>query len=363
MQLVSLSITNWRNFDSARLECGDGVHVLFGRNGVGKTNLLEAIFTLCLGRSQKGAPDTVVVRSGETVYRLVGELETDDGRHELTVAYQRGVQKKVTFDGVPIRLADLYSRFCAVTAGPEDSEILAGSPGKRRLFLDLYLSQLSPKYLADLTSYQRAVQQKNSALKQKMDCQPFDDLLISHGSRICAARQAFCATVAERAPERYRRIANGESMALSYEPTFSITPDMSSEEVADSFSQRLEEFRQKEAIVETAMIGPHRDDIAFSIADYPARTHGSQGQLRTAAISLKLTLYHLLREQRQITPLLLLDEIFAELDDDRATVLMEEFGGFDQLFLTTATEPPSVLGNRARRYRIEPGQIASEVAA
>ncbi|MDZ4723331.1 MAG: DNA replication/repair protein RecF [candidate division Zixibacteria bacterium] len=362
MHIHSLRISNFRNFHNLDVDFSDGINIFFGSNGSGKTNLLEALFTLCLGRSQRGAVDSVLVRQTEDVYRLQGELEAQERRHDVAVAYQRGGRKKITIDGSNVKIAELFDSFCAVASGPEDSEILSGPPSSRRLFLDIYLSQLSRKYLNDLTDYYRALAQKNAALKNQMDPSPFEPLLVSYGSRVMALRSSALRTLKMLASDYYSRISGGEKMMLRYDSSVAIDEDEESlDRIETAFQLRLDDYCAKERILKNSLVGPHRDDITFEIADKPARTHGSQGQWRTAAISLKLGIYHLLKEKRRVTPILLLDEIFAELDTSRATALMQEFGEFKQLFLTTAIEPPREMGERGQRYRIDSGRIEQRV--
>ena len=146
---------------------------------------------------------------------------------------------------------------------------------------------------------------------------------------------------------------------MTYKPSVAITSDETElEQIKAAFETALYNYRAKEEIMERSMIGPHRDDINFEISGFPARSHGSQGEWRTAALSLKLAVYELLKEKRQVAPILLLDEIFAELDNDRCEGLIHSFSDFNQLFLTTAVEPPEFLKDTSRSYKIENGQLA-----
>jgi DNA replication and repair protein RecF len=358
MQVRSIGIANFRNFESLTRQFEPGVNVFFGANGSGKTNLLEAIYTLCLGRSQRGAADTVLLRDGAEVYRLTGELTADERTTHVAVAYQKGGRRKITIDDVPVRPAELFEQFCAVAAGPEDSVILSGAPSQRRLFLDLHLSQHSQTYLKELIAYQRALAQKNAALKGRMDASLFDDQLIDYGSAITLRRAAFVRELREAARPHYREISQGEVFDMQYAPELETDPECDDMAVIKAaFVDQLQRNRDRELYQKTAVVGPHRDDLAISIAGFPARTHGSQGQWRTAAVSLKLAIYRMLTEKRRMAPLLLLDEIFAELDEYRTGALISGFSGFEQLFLTTAMEPPMPLRTNATRFQIAAGAV------
>lgn len=358
MIIESIHIRNFRNFEELTETFAPGVNIFYGDNGSGKTNLLEALFVFSLGRSQRGAPDAVLVNDQERVYRLEGLARNADRSHEVAVAYEKGGRKKVTLDGVTIRLAELYEHFAAVAAGPEDNAILAGGPAQRRQFLDIYLSQFSSKYLSDLSDYQRCLSQKNAALKQRMDPAPFDDLMVGIGSRIMKARLDFIVALQAHAGPYYQAISGREGMTLAYAPSVPLEPGIDSPgSIEAAYRNKLARYRERERLMQVSLAGPHRDDFDITIGGFPARTHGSQGQLRTGAISLKLAVYHILKDRRRRPPILLLDEIFAELDDHRTHGLVEAFGGFSQLFLTTAVRPPEALLANSRSYRIKAGSV------
>ncbi|MHC4216361.1 MAG: DNA replication/repair protein RecF, partial [Planctomycetota bacterium] len=164
--------------------------------------------------------------------------------------------------------------------------------------------------------------------------------------------------LSEGAVSYYGKIADGRGLGLEYKPSVKL-PEGACEidDITAAFRQSLEEFSGKEQVIETSMVGIHRDDVYFTIESLPARTHGSQGEWRTAAIALKLAVYHLIKERRGVHPVLLLDEIFAELDNDRCRGLMGAFEDFEQLFITTAAELPEFLKNGSRSYRIADGAI------
>lgn len=358
MTITRLDLTYFRNFDSLAVDFAPGVNIFYGNNGSGKTNLLEALFVFMLGRSQRGAPDSVLTKHDQPFYRLEGKLDDGSRRPELALAYERGGRKRITLDGVAIRLTELYRHFCAVAAGPEDTAILTAAPSTRRQFLDMYLSQYSVKYLADLADYQKALAQKNAALKNNMDPTPFDVIVASVGARVMTARRAFLSDVAVHAGTHYAQIADGETMTVTYRPSVGLgDDDLDTDAIERRIVATLERYRDRERAMNVALVGPHRDDIHFEIGGYPARTHGSQGQLRTAAIALKLAVYHILKERRNQPPILLLDEIFAELDDTRTMGLVRAFDSFTQLFLTTAVTPPDDLAANSRNFRIRNGAI------
>jgi len=358
MYIESLSITGFRNLSTQRISFSPGINILFGENGSGKTNLLEAVFTICLGRSQRGAGDGVMLHQHKDVYRLEGIVKVDSGSRKVAVAYQRGGRKKVVIDEVVSKTKELYNHFCVVSAGPEDSDILTGPPSVRRNFLDIYLSQLVQTYMSNLTDYQRSLAQKNAALKAGMDPSPFEPLLISSGALVTSARSSFLGSLGVIVGKYHREISGDEPLSVTYCPSVGVTENHSSlEDIETAFKIGMEDNFERERVLQNSVVGPHRDEVSFEIGGLPARSHASQGQLRTAAVSLKLAIYHLLKEKRGMSPVILLDEIFAELDEHRTQGLIDLFGDFSQLFLTTANEAPVSLQASGRCYRVVDGQV------
>jgi len=360
MLIQNIKVVGFRNFESVNLSFDSGLNIFNGRNGSGKTNLLEAVFVLILGRSQRGAVDSVMLKEDDEYYRLSGKIEIEGKAEEAAIAYQKGGRKRITIDKVSARASELFRHYCAVATSPEDLEILTGSPSNRRNFIDLYLSQASQKYLADLTDYQKALAQKNAFLKQDNNYgeTPYDDLLIDYGSKVMKHRLDFINSIMPTIRETYRSISGGHEITARYDPSVSIDEDIEDiPNIKTAFRNRLNEVRERERVLQNAVTGPHRDDIEFTIRDLPARAYGSQGELRTAAISLKMAVYRYLKKVRKAVPVLLMDEIFAELDDSRRTMLIELFDEVGQVFITTASEIPDILLEKSRRFTIERGEI------
>jgi DNA replication and repair protein RecF len=362
MRLDSLMVTNFRNFETALIRPGQSVNIFYGGNGSGKTNLLEAIFTLCLGRSQRGARDLMLVHENDAGYfRLEGKGEVEGREVRLTCAYEKGGRKKITIDDNPARVSKLFELLSVISMAPEDVTLFSGPPSNRRRFLDIHQAQASPSYLADLTDYSKALAQKNSFLKNNpgQEC-PFDPLLIEYGARIMTARHRFIQSVQSQAPGYYDRIT-GESKTdeeaafrCAYAPN---VPFAQKEEIAGEFNKRLADNRRREEALETAVVGPHRDDVEFYIGRFPARGYGSQGEMRSAAAAVMMAAADYLESRRREKPILLLDEIFAELDHARRDNLARLFDAFEQIFLTTAVEPPPALNEQAVIFHIENGKV------
>lgn len=358
MYIESLNVDNFRNLSHIEVEFSSTVNILYGGNGAGKTNLLEAIFVLCLGRSQRGAGDPIMLKQGEEVYRIEGHIARGDVVNEVAVAYLKGGRKKIVIDQVNAKTAELFENFCAVSLGPEDTEILSGSPSIRRNFLDIYLSQYSESYLGHLVDYHRVLAQKNACLKADCDPTPFNVLLVIHGAEVIKARIKFIEELGQLAGRHYAEICREGMLRLSYQPSVPLEHgQMDTNGIKQGFEVTLRRQEKREQALKSSLIGPHRDEILFRIGDYPARTHGSQGEWRTAAIAVKLAVYQQLKDKRRMQPVLLLDEIFAELDRERSTALMRSFKEYGQLFVTTAVDPPESLRRSGRSFEIHQGKV------
>jgi len=360
MLVNKLKLISFRNFKSGELICSNGINIFYGKNGSGKTNLLEAIFVLLLGRSQRGAPDKVLLREGDDFYRLEGEITVENRLYNTAVAWQKGGRRKITIEQVNTRASELFERHSVVSSAPEDIAILSGPPACRRDFINLYLSQASARYIADLSNYQKALAQKNAYLKQENNAgeTPYDELIVEYGTPVILAREQFLNIIKLTAAQVYEKISKGYRFEIRYDPSVPLSDGApTGDDIKTKFKEKLRRYRDRERILQTALVGPHRDEIDFRIGDYPARAYGSQGELRTATVALKMGVFEYLRAVRKETPILLLDEIFAELDESRKNLLVESFGEFGQLFLTSATGLPEILLAKGRGIKIENGHI------
>jgi DNA replication and repair protein RecF len=375
MFLSTLRLRNFRNFADQALELPPQGVAIVGDNGQGKTNLLEAIYYLEIFRSFRGAADEQLVRFGEEVFRIEGQVGTPEGRtHTVAAAFDRRARKKkVTLDGAePPRMGDALGVVGAVIFSPSDVEIVSGSPSVRRRFLDIVLSLAVPGYLATLQRYRQVLQQRNALLRRGApgaQVAAWDAGLVAAGSRVMAARARW---VAERAPSFARRaaeIAGGPGSAMHYEPSFDAWDGVGEEAlpgIEDAFARELERVSEREQRRGMTLVGPHRDDLrleavlASRATPVDLRTYGSGGQQRTAAVALRMVEAETLSETRQRSPIILLDDVFAELDPGRSRRILDwvEEGEGGQVVLT-APKPSDfeVRGGTLPRWRIENGVV------
>jgi DNA replication and repair protein RecF len=337
VQLSTLRLTNFRNFADQRLEIPAAGVAILGDNGQGKTNLLEAIYYLEIFRSFRGAPDDQLVRLGEEVFRIEGQVRREGEDRLIAAAYdRRRRKKKVTVDGAETeRLGDAIGRVGVVVFSPSDVALISGAPSLRRRFLDILLSLTEPRYLGELQRYRQILLQRNSLLRTGADpalVAAWNPGLVRSGSRLVAARARW---VAERAPAFARRvdeISGGTVAALEYEPSLPIEAGgaaPTTEEVGPLFLAQLERVAERERRRAVTLAGPHRDDLRMRAASggggewVDLRTFGSGGQQRTAAVALRMVEGETLRERLDSQPIILLDDVFAELDEGRSTRILE----------------------------------------
>jgi DNA replication and repair protein RecF len=377
-----IRLRQFRNFAGLELRFPTAGVAVVGDNGSGKTNLLEALHYLEIFRSFRGASDEQLVRFGADAFHIRGRFEDPaSGRSvEVTAAYEpRTRRKRVTVDGVEAeRLGEAIGRTGSVIFSPSDVALVSGGPGERRRYLDIVLSLNVPGYLEALQRYRNVLRQRNAMLRDgrggAVALAPWNDVLVRSGARVIAARWAWVAGHAVRFGEVYAAIGGGASAQLSYEGDVARerpAGDLTIDAAAEAFAARLERVAQREVERGMSLAGPHRDDLALLMetADghVDLRQFGSGGQVRTGAIALRMVEAETVRQARGVQPLLLLDDVFAELDAGRSRRILQLLGGAEhgQVLLTAPKQSDVLLDGLVddsviaplARWRIAAGHV------
>jgi DNA replication and repair protein RecF len=371
--LSGLQIRHFRNLAEQHLELpAEGVAII-GENAQGKTNLLEAVYYLETFRSFRGSRDDHLVAFGEEFFRIVGALEGagPDSCVEVAAAFQiRGKRKKVTLDGdEPERLGDGLGRLAAVVFSPADATLVSGGPGARRRFLDIVLSLNVPGYLTVLQRFRHILGQRNAALKAlsgRGTVEIWDEGLVESGSRIVEERLRWVERWEGEFSSYYQQVSGAQLGRMAYHPGFKLGGSRTSEEISQAFRDALDAARGRESRIGSTVVGPQRDELLLTVMEgeeaRDLREYGSGGQRRTAAIALRLTEAAAIREARGQEPIVLMDDVFAELDPGRSERIMalmeeEETG---QVLLTVPKESDIRLRRDSLpRWRIKNGAVES----
>ena len=355
MIIHSLKLRNFRNYEEIEILPHPGVNILFGQNGSGKTNLLEAIHYCALGRSHRTSQDKEVVLKGADMAAVGVQLQKSGTRMDVQVKLTpNDVRKKSVYVDRKRagRLSDLMGHVQCVIFSPEDLMLVKEGPAIRRRYLDMMLSQLSTAYFTALQQYQKALDQRNSMLREakkgaRLDAammDAFEEAMAAQCAVVIPLRRKMVSHTAFIAGEKYEAISGreNEQFHMAYE---CCVPE--NEDVAAYVRETLRDNRQEDVFRAGTSFGIHREDIALTLKGRDMKVFASQGQIRTAALSMKLAQLEVFRGETGEAPILLLDDVMSELDMTRRTRLLEEISGV-QTFIT-CTDESDLEGCRERR--------------
>ncbi len=341
MPLQELTLKNFRNYEALSLQFSPRVNIFFGKNAQGKTNILEAIALLCLGRSFRTRKDDELIRWQSEACYLKGSFQ--QLLHSSVVEIGIGLQeKRIKLDGQVIKNQELFGKIPLVIFGPDDLQIVKGGPQNRREFLDFYLAQIEPNYRFVYYNYHRVLQQRNRLLKAGVsspaELEIWDAQLVEKGLKVIKYRLLMLEDIAVHVRRAQESISGAaESLSLQY-VSFNdqAVPAWEETRLREQFQTELERVRRQEIERQLTLVGPHRDDLRLTIgAGVELRNYGSQGQQRTAVLALKLGLIEKIRESRGDYPILLLDDVMSEFDTDRKIHLLNCLFGSTQTILTS----------------------------
>lgn len=337
MIIKSLEIVDYRNYDSLNLEFDRGTNILYGDNAQGKTNILEAIYLAATTKSHRGTKDKEIINFDKEEAHIRTFLEKEGIETRVDMHLRKSGTKGIAIDGQRIKkAADLMGICNVVFFSPEDLGIIKNGPSERRRFVDMELCQLDSFYLYNLNHYNKIVNQRNKLLKDmymnpdlKETLNIWDMQLVSFGSKIIERRKFFAEQLNEIIYDIHKKLSGGrEEIRIVYEPDVEI----------EDYETKLKHSQDRDIKSKMTTVGPHRDDFSFYVGDIDIRKFGSQGQQRTAALSLKLSEIEIVKKITRDTPILLLDDVLSELDSNRQNYLLNSIGNIQTIITCTGLE-------------------------
>lgn len=337
MIIESIQLENFRNYQSLKLNFDEGTNIFYGDNAQGKTNILESVYLCGTTKSHRGSKDKEVIRFFEEESHIRMYLKKRESSYKIDMHLKKNKAKGIAINGIRIRKAsELLGIGNFVFFSPEDMNIIKNGPGERRRFMDLELCQLSRIYLYHLSNYNKIVNQRNKLLKdiflhpeyeEMLDI--WDEQMAAYGMKIIHEREVFTSLLNEIVSGIHRKLSgNKEELKIVYEKSVD----------EEKFLEVLKRNRERDKKFKMTLTGPHRDDLSFLIRDLDIRKYGSQGQQRTAALSLKLAEIELVKQEIKDTPVLLLDDVLSELDSKRQHYLLDNIHDIQTLITCTGLD-------------------------
>ncbi len=365
MFIESVRLENFRNYKLAKAVFSGDTNVILGDNAQGKTNLLEALYILCSGRSFRARSDREVISFGSESARLMAEGEASGRARKLDFFIQTGKRRTMTVNGVKLRTAaELSNCFAAVLFCPEDLELIRGGAAQRRKLMDLAISQLRPRYAAALREFSKSLEGKTRILRDSNEKPSLLGMLDEYDYRLCQMsaeiihyRALFIERLAPEAARIHGEFSGGEKLEITYRTVSTIDdPKRPAAELLPGLLEHLEKHRAAERASGLCLTGAHKDDLEVLINGSPARSFASQGQARTAALSIKLAEREAYFSHLGEYPVLLLDDVLSELDSGRQDFILNRIGG-GQVFITCCEDDRIAERTGGKVIRIANGEI------
>lgn len=363
MKIKSLKLKNFRNYTDETFNFSDGINVLSGENAQGKTNAAEAIFFLCTGYSPRANRDKLVVKFGEDSGEISGVADSAYGEVSVKIVFSQTDNKRMFVNGIEVlKISELLGNIHSVFFNPAELKLVQESPEDRRRFMNISLSQMSKNYFRALQNYNKILAQRNNLLKDKdisliRETLPvWDAQLTKYAAVIIKARNAFLSELSPIAEEKHTVLSDGrEKLGIKTESGYYGEED----EIAYALMEDLKTGFERDLRLGFTGIGPHRDDIKFTLNGEDARVFGSQGQQRTIALSLKLAEAETFKSRFGEYPVLILDDVLSELDKKRQRQLIDAVSKMQTIFTTTGISRSIFKGEPYRHITIKDGTVKS----
>ena len=358
MKLTSIEMIDFRNFKQSQINFGAKKNFLIGKNAQGKSNLLEAIYLLCLSKSFRTSHNKEAISFFKNNFLIRGEFCSDnESNYKTALLCCKNRKKEIFINRKRInKISEFIGIFPIVLSSPEEYNLTTGPPSERRKFVDILLSQINKKYIHFLIEYQRILKQKNAILlnwkftgkQSRSELEPWNVRLVEIGSRIIEFRNKFLKQLSVKLEHIYSKLVlNNEQLEFFYQANIEFN-DI--ENIKDSFFNKINQVYNKELKRSTSLVGPHRDDFIFKINGKEIRKYGSRGQHKTVLISLAASEYNLIKELTEETPIILIDDLYSELDEDRESRILDLLEDFGQVFITSTEIHDQNLSKEVDKY-------------
>jgi DNA replication and repair protein RecF len=362
LYVKSIKLINFRNYETVKIDLSPKLNLFLGNNAQGKTNLLESIYIAAIGKSYRLTKDKELINFEKEKAYIGVEVESSRGSRLIEFKFQRDAKKIIRINKLELeRLSELTGNLNVVIFAPEDLSLVKSGPSERRAFLDTEISQIKPRYRHNINMYGRVLLQRNKLLKFRRSTRieqldPWDIQLAKIGSDIMIERLRFTDKLSGISQKVHENVSGGkERLDIRYRPSFP-AEELSREKLAEKYYSYLCSSRSSDLEKGNTEYGPHRDDIEIEINGTSCRTFGSQGQQRTAALSLKLAEVELIKSEVGEYPVLLLDDVLSELDSERRKYLISTFKGVQTI--VTSTDDVDLLENEHKSiFRIDNGKV------
>ena len=365
MEIKKLEIRNFRNYEHTLISPYTGLNIFAGPNAQGKTNILEAIYLCCVGRSHRTSKDEELIRWGEEYSKINTVTDQRDGTHEVSILLFRHQKKKkqiLISEKKANRIGELFGHVCGILFSPEDLQIVKGGPSERRRYIDMQLSQLRPTFFYNLQNYMKCLEQRNALLREVSSqtslrglLDDWDEVLARCGAQIISTRREALEELSVRAREEHRMLTgSSEELKLRYSGEAADRDD-----TVQSLLEGLRKNREDDIRRMTTSIGPHRDDIKIYINGKECKIYASQGQQRSAVLSLRLAQLTYFEKEKKESPILMLDDVMSELDPRRRICLIERIDQI-QTFVTCTDASDIVSSKTGKMYMVHDGKIQSD---
>ena len=346
MKLTKVKLKNFRNIEEEEIELSNGCNTLYGDNAQGKTNILEAIYLCVSGRSFRAQKERELIKNNTKSYKITVEYKKNDRIEEIEIEYSDETKKKLKINNVSqTKTGNIIGKLNAVIFSPEDILMIKQGPSKRRKYIDIAISQIKPSYFFYIQNYRKVLMQRNNLLRKRDvkyidndNIEIWNERLAEYGAKIIKEREIFIKILNEKANLKQQIITDHkEGLYIRYKPSFEINKE---EEIKKQIIDKLNKNFKEDIKRGSTLYGPQRDDIEIEINDMNVKQYGSQGQQRTAALSIKLAEVDIIKETIQDNPVILLDDVMSELDDYRRKYLLEGIG--DKQIIITCTSKESI---------------------